>query len=198
LPESRIPTSELNAMKTPLGSFDIAVKASGGQCLIASADETGLANAQASVVYGEAMLTMQGQNQKVAIIAEAARLLRSGGRYGIHELCLVPDELPQETRDLIEHDLTTTIHVGARPLTIPEWHALLTEHGFSITHCVTASMHLLEAPRLIQDEGLGRVLLIALRLLRDGKARARIFAIKNAFRKHGSHLRAITIVRRKP
>jgi cyclopropane fatty-acyl-phospholipid synthase-like methyltransferase len=174
------------------------LKGFGGQCLIASADETGLANAQASVVYGEAMLTMQGQNQKVAIIAEAARLLRPGGRYGIHELCLVPDELPRKTRDLIEHDLTTTIHVGARPLTVPEWRALLTEHGFSITHCATVPMHLLEAPRLIQDEGLGRVLLIAGRLLRDREARARVFAIKNAFRKHGSHLRAITIVGRKP
>jgi hypothetical protein len=76
---------------------------------------------------GEAMLTMQGRNQKVAIIAEAARLLRPGGRYGIHELCLVPDELSREKRDLIEHDLSTTIRVGARPLTIPEWHALLTE-----------------------------------------------------------------------
>jgi len=59
--------------------------------------------------------------------AEAARLLRLGGRCGIHELCLVPDELSREKRDLIEHDLSTTIRVGARPLTIPEWHALLTE-----------------------------------------------------------------------
>jgi hypothetical protein len=38
-------------------------------------------------------------------------------------------------------------------------------------------MHLLQAPRLIQDEGLRRLLLIAGRLLRDGDARARIFAI---------------------
>jgi len=67
------------------------------------------------VVYGEAMLTMQGQNQKVAIIAQAARLLRLGVRYGIRELCLVPDELSREKRDLVEHDLATTIHVGARP-----------------------------------------------------------------------------------
>jgi len=58
-------------------------------------------------------------------------------------------------------------------------------------------MHLLEAPRLIQDEGLGRVLLIAGRLLRDGEARLRVFAMKNVFRKHGPHLRAITIVGRK-
>ena len=76
------------------------LKGFGGQCLIASADETGLANARASVIYGEAMLTMQGQNQKVAIIAEAARLLRPGGRYGIHELCLVPDELPRKRATL--------------------------------------------------------------------------------------------------
>ena len=67
------------------------------------------------MVYGEAMLTMQGQNQKVAIIAQAARLLRLGGRYGIRELCLVPDELSREKRDLVEHDLATTIHVGTRP-----------------------------------------------------------------------------------
>ena len=166
----------------------------GHQCLIGSAEETGLPNAQASVVYGEAMLTMQGQRQKAAIITEAARLLRPGGRYGIHERCLVPNELSREARDLIEHDLTTTIHVGARPLTITEWHALLTENGLSITHCATAPMHLLELPGLVQDEGLGRVLLIAGRLLRDGKARARVFAMKNAFRKHASHLRAITIV----
>ena len=166
----------------------------GHQCLIGSAEETGLPNAQASVVYGEAMLTMHGQRQKAAIIAEAARLLRPGGRYGIHELCLVPNELSREARDLIEHDLTTTIHVGARPLTIPEWHALLTENGFRITGCATAPMHLLEVPRLIQDEGYGRVVLMATRLLRDSKARARVFAIKSVFRKHGSHLRAIVIV----
>jgi SAM-dependent methyltransferase len=170
----------------------------GRQCLIGSAEQTGLANAQASVVYGEAMLTMQGHHQKAAIVAEAARLLRPGGRYGIHELCLVPDDLRRETRDLIEHDLTTTIHVGARPLTSPEWQALLTEHGFSITHCATMPMHLLEVSRLIQDEGLGRVLLIAARLLRDDQARTRVSAMKRVFRKHSPDLRAITIIGRRP
>jgi phospholipid N-methyltransferase len=63
------------------------LQAPGQKCLVASADATGLANAWASVIYGEAMLTMQGQHQKTAIVAEAARLLRPGGRYGIHELC---------------------------------------------------------------------------------------------------------------
>jgi hypothetical protein len=167
------------------------------QCLVASADATGLANAQASVIYGEAMLTMQGQRQKAAIVTEAARLLCPGGRYGIHELCLVPEELTLETRALIEHDLTTTIHVGARPLTVPEWRALLTDHGFKVTLCATALMRLLEVPQLLKDEGLFRSLLIASRLLGDKEARSRVLAMRAVFRRHSSHLRAITITARK-
>ena len=170
----------------------------GGRCFVASADETGLGNAQASVVYGEAILTMQGQNRKLAIIAEARRLLRPGGRYGIHELCLVPDELPRKTRDLIEHDLARTIHVGARPLTTSEWRELLIGQGFEIEFCSTAPMHLLELPRLIRDEGLWRALLIASRLFRGADVRARMLAMKEVFRRHGPHLRAITVVGRKP
>jgi len=123
--------------------------------------------------------------------------LRPGGRYGIHELCLVPDELPRDTRDLIEHDLARTIQVGARPLTVREWRELLIEQGFEIAFCSTAPMHLLELPRLIRDEGLWRVLLIASRLFRDPDARARMLAMKEVFRRHGPHLRAVTIVGRK-
>jgi Methyltransferase domain len=167
------------------------------RCIVASAEDTGLADAQASVVYGEAMLTMQGERQKAAIISEAARLLRAGGQYGIHELCLVPDDIPQERRDLLEHDLSATIHVGARPLTVSEWRTLLTDHGFSTRLCVTAPMHLLEAPRLIQDEGLFRTLLIASRLLRDKDARSRVLAMRTVFRRYSAHLRAIVITARK-
>ena len=39
--------------------------------------------------------------------------------------------------------------------------------------------------------------LLLRRLLRDGEARARVSAMKNAFQKRGPHLRAITIVGRK-
>ena len=39
------------------------------------------------------MLSMQPATTKARIAAEAARLLVPGGRYGIHELCLVPDDI---------------------------------------------------------------------------------------------------------
>ncbi len=55
-------------------------------CLIGTAEQTGLPDQSGTVVYGEAMLTMQGAEQKARIVAEAFRLLKPGGRYGIHEL----------------------------------------------------------------------------------------------------------------
>jgi hypothetical protein len=163
-------------------------------CLVGTAEQTGLPTGQASVVYGEAMLTMQGLRQKAAIIQEAARLLRTSGRYGIHELCLVSETLPRETRDKIERDLSTTIHVGARPLTIPEWQQLLKDHGFEIALCSVVPMRLLEVDQLVKDEGLGRALLIAKRLLSDGTTRARVLAMREVFRKHRDHLRAVAMV----
>ena len=95
------------------------------RCIAGTAEATGLADATASVVYGEAMLSMQMAPAKAKIIAEAARLLRPGGRYGIHELCLIPDDVDQSIRDAIQHEMSDDIHVGVRPLTEREWCELL-------------------------------------------------------------------------
>ena len=50
------------------------------QCIVGTAEQTGLPNCVASVVYGEAMLSMQTAATKSRIVAEAARLLTPGGR----------------------------------------------------------------------------------------------------------------------
>lgn len=57
------------------------------ECVVGNALDTGLPDQSATVVYGEAMLTMQTQETKRQIVREAYRLLKSGGRYGIHEMC---------------------------------------------------------------------------------------------------------------
>ena len=103
-----------------------------GKVVVADAAETGLPDGSADVVIGEAMLTMQGDKAKRAIVAEAFRVLRPGGRYAIHELGLTPDEIPQDTKDDIRRDLARSIKVNARPLTAQEWAGLLTDAGFEV------------------------------------------------------------------
>ncbi|MGV8024896.1 SAM-dependent methyltransferase, partial [Mycobacterium kansasii] len=83
-------------------------------------------------VVGEAMLTMQGDAAKQAIVAEAARVLRPGGRYAIHELALIPDTVSEEISTEIRQGLARSIKVNARPLTIAEWSKLLAEHGLVV------------------------------------------------------------------
>jgi hypothetical protein len=163
-----------------------------------TAERTGLADGAATVVYGEAMLTMQPPETKARIVGEAYRLLAPGGRYGIHELCLLPDGLPDALRDEVVAALGGTIRVGSRPLTPTGWRGLLTQQGFVITAEHTAPMHLLEPQRLIQDEGLGRAAKIVLNIVRDPTARRRIWAMRRAFRRYRQHLGAISLVATRP
>jgi hypothetical protein len=164
------------------------------KCVCGSADHTGLAPGTASVVYGEAMLTMQGPVQKERIIREACRLLQPGGRYGIHELCFTPDDLDEQIKSEVQNKLMETIRVGARPLTVAEWRALLEEEGFEVRHESLAPMHLLEPARLLRDEGLLGTGRFIWNVLRDSDARARVRTMRGVFRKYEAHMAAIMLV----
>ncbi|HOL70481.1 MAG TPA: methyltransferase domain-containing protein [Bryobacteraceae bacterium] len=168
------------------------------KCLNATAERTGLPSACASALYGEAMLSMQTPEQKRRIVQEAFRLLRPGGRYGIHELCAVPDDLPASVLKEMERRMSLSIHVGVRLLTSPGWRALLEECGFIVEWEARAPMHLLEPRRVLRDEGLRRTLKILFNMIRDGEARARVREMRGLFRSFGDHLSAISLVARKP
>lgn len=169
------------------------------RCVQGNAAQTGLPSESADVVYGEAMLTMQIESQKQSIAAEAHRVLRSGGRYAIHELGLMPDDLDEELKASIMKDVSEAIHVGARPLTVSEWRNTLESAGFTIdaTTCVTAPMHLLEPRRVIADEGVFGTARILFNVLRTPAARKRILAMRRVFRRYEVHLCAVTMVGRK-
>lgn len=164
------------------------------RCVVANAERTGLPEGSASVVYGEAMLTMQTAETKRRIISEARRLLGDGGRYAIHELCLTPDGIDDEVRAAIERELSRVVHVGVRPLTAVEWRALLEAHGFEIQTAIEAPMRLLEPARVVRDEGLLGAIRFAFNVLRDPDVRSRVRAMRRVFRSHAPHLTAITLV----
>ena len=164
----------------------------------ANAAQSTLPNAYANKVYGEAMLTMQPLEQKKAIIAEAFRILKSGGYYGIHELGIAPDSVSEEIKEDIYRELSETIRVHARPMTAMEWTTLLEEQGFKIIKVAHNPMLLLERSRMIQDEGWLRVLLITFNLLRFPGIRKRVKKMKECFRNHQDNLDAVAIIAQKP
>lgn len=169
-----------------------------GDVRTADASDTGLPDGCADVVIGEAMLTMQTDHAKAAIIAEAVRLLRPGGRYAIHELGLTPDDLPGEVKTDVRQALARSIKVNARPLTMREWERLLTEQGLVVDRTRTAPMALLQPRRLVSDEGLGGALRFGRNLLTNPGARKRVLAMRKTFRTHRKSINAVALIAHKP
>ncbi len=131
--------------------------------------------------------------QRLFMAREASRLLRSGGRYGIHEMCLSSDGLNESAKRDTERALTGVVHHGVRPLAILEWRALLESEGFEIQSVETASMSLLEPGRLIRDEGLVGALRFVWNLLRDSEARQRVLEMRAVFHSQRRQLGAVCI-----
>ncbi|MFD4353665.1 methyltransferase domain-containing protein [Nocardia sp. NPDC058518] len=169
-----------------------------GTVTTGDAADTGLAASSADAVIGEAMLTMQTDPHKSAIIAEAFRVLRPGGRYAIHELALTPDDLDGGIKTEIRKALARSIKVNARPLTRAEWTDLLTAGGFEIETVTFAPMALLRPRRVLADEGLLGTARIVRNVLRDRSARQRVLAMRATFNTHRRALVAIAVVARKP
>src|SRR6202171_5519418 len=167
------------------------------RCVLGLAENTGLDDTAATVVYGEAMLSMQTPQQKARIVREAHRLLKPGGRYGIHELCLIPNDLDENIKLEIQNELSSVIHHGIRPLTITEWQRLLEAEGFSVQTQAQAPMHLLEPWRLIQDEGILGALRFAFNLLCNRDARRRVVGMRQVFRKYRENLAVVMFVGQK-
>lgn len=154
----------------------------------------GIGEGTATVVLGEAILTMQTEESKQAVVSEAYRLLKSGGRYGIHEIALQPDTIDEDLRARISGELSREIHVGARPLTSKEWTGLLTGAGFKIETILEMPMHMLNVSRVVRDEGVLGTARIAFNVATTPNAARRIAGMRNIFTRYHGNLSAIGIV----
>jgi SAM-dependent methyltransferase len=173
------------------------LKGDNQKVVMGHAEETGLPSSSATVVYGEAMLSMQPPHTKSRIVREACRLLRPAGRYAIHELCLVPDDITDAVKDEIHQSLSDAIHAGVRPLTVAEWRELLEGEGLTVKAQAQTPMHLLEPRRLVQDEGLFGAIRFVWNVVRHKEARRRVLAMRGVFRKYRDHLAAVMLVGQK-
>ena len=165
--------------------------------VVASASETTLPDSYATKVYGEAMLSMQNDKNKREIIKEAARILKPGGLYGIHELSLYPNDVNDTIKREIFSDISKAIQVQARPLTVKEWTDMLEAEGFKVITVASNPMHLVRPKRILQDEGFFRTLKIIFNILTHSDLRSRVKVMRKVFDKHEDHLNAISIVAQK-
>jgi ubiquinone/menaquinone biosynthesis C-methylase UbiE len=163
-------------------------------CVVADARTPELPDHSATVIYGEAMLTMQPDQLKEQIMREAHRMLQPGGRYAIHEMSLQPDDLSSELKDTIHKDISRAIRVNARPLTVEEWRGLLERNGFRVLEVHTAPMHLLRVKRVIADEGVLGTLKIGYRCLTRAGALKRVSSMRQAFMRYEENLGAVSII----
>lgn len=170
------------------------IKGDSRKIIIGNASKSTLEDNTYDKVYGEAMLTMHTDAQKSEIIREAYRILKPGGRYGIHEIELTPNDISAEEKNNVQKDLAKVIKVNARPLTESEWTALLESEGFEVVKVEKNPMHLLEKKRMIDDEGVFRAMKIAFNILTHKQARKRIRSMRSIFRKHKNSMNSISIV----
>ena len=197
---ARHPSSYHGVDPNPEGRDQVAAildKHPGAEYVVADAAATGLPAASADLVVGEAMLTIQSDEHKREIVAEAVRLLAPGGRYAIHELALRGDRSPAEL-EAARKELSRTIRVGPRPLPLEAWKDLLTDAGLVVEWTGTAPMHLLEPGRLVQDEGLLGAARFWRNVRRTPGARDRVRAMRQAFQLQGELLSAVGMVARRP
>nr|WP_294898713.1 class I SAM-dependent methyltransferase [uncultured Pedobacter sp.] len=166
--------------------------------IIADVAGSDLSDNSASKVYGEAMLTMHADPRKAAIIAEAYRILKPGGLYGIHELGLNSEGFSDEQIASIQKELALVSHVNARPLSIEEWKKMLEKQGFKVLSVDKSEMLLLQLSRMIADEGIKNFLKIIFNLISHPKERKRVFELRKVFNKHRKNLNAVAIVAQKP
>lgn len=194
------PRSYVGAEKDPDAARNVEriVGESGGQVRVVDAAETGLPDGSADVVIGEALLSMQGDAAKNAIVAEVTRVLRPGGRYAIHELALTPNTIDDAVKSDIQQSLAASIRVNARPLTVSEWMQLLSDHELVVDAVSTAPMALLEPRRVIADEGVFGTLRFVKNLLLHRDARRRVLAMRRTFRARREQLAGVGILAHKP
>lgn len=131
---------------------------------------------------------------KRRIVREARRLLKRGGRYAIHEMCLVGDDLDEDRKQEINRALSRTIHVGVRPLSVSEWRNLMQAEGFEVEVETRSPMHLLEPKRLLSDEGVKGTLGFIWNMVRDRESRERVLMMRRVFRRYQSNLAAVMLI----
>lgn len=155
-------------------------------------DATGLDDGAATVVAADALLCTMAPEARAGVLAEIARLLRSGGRVALCEPALPAGAAPDpELAALLGEAGLHLVDAGG-------WRSELGEAGLVVTGSLDRPLRP-SAPRALMREAGPRTVLGAVRgLARDRSAAAAARAAARALDEFAPSLRAVAVVAERP
>jgi Methyltransferase domain len=154
-------------------------------------EATGLPEGSASVVVVDGLLSALPDPAKAAVLAEAARLLPSGGRLGLHELAVAPSEDGEPPAD-----------VGGgpwlHPLTPDGWREVVRAARFVPTGSRTAPLETPLVRDLMRDAGPRTALSLVRELALDQGLRRHAERVRAALQVEARRLRGVVVVAERP
>jgi SAM-dependent methyltransferase len=168
-----------------------ALKGPGREVVRAPLDATGLAEDSATVVIAEALLSTLDDGEARAVLEEARRVLRPGGRVALHELA--PADGPEDPE--VAADLAAA---GLHPRPVAEWRALAEGAGLVVVGSL-AGRFAPPAPReLMRAAGPRTALRVTREIARDGGLRSAVTATRQMLERRGVALRSALVVAEVP
>jgi SAM-dependent methyltransferase len=168
-----------------------AVRGPGRDVLRAAVDTTGLEEASASVVATAALLSTLDDEGARAVLAEARRVLRPGGRIALHELAPAPEGVDPEAAEALAA-------VGVVPRSEAALRALAEGAGFVVIGSLTGRLEPRQPRELMREAGPRTALQATREIARDGELRRAATASRRALERAELSLRSALVVAEVP
>lgn len=167
------------------------------------AESTGLPDDSASVIFGECLLTPLSPFRVRAVIREAVRLLSPGGRFGVHELCLIPHPTWDDSLDAaraadVQAELDERAGEGLYPQTEAGWRRAIEDAGLVVTATRTGPVEPPTLRTLARDLGPRGFTESLGRMGRNASAAQRLRGLSYCMARHEADLGAIAIIAERP
>jgi len=158
----------------------------------APVDETGLEDGSATVVVADALLGTLSGDGRAAVLAEAARLLRSGGRVALHDITGAAGAAGDGA---LRRDLES---VGLSLLGVDSWRVALEAAGLVVVGSIAGPLDLPVQRDLMREAGPRTAVGITREVALDASVRGPALAAREVLARHAPSLRSVVLVAEVP
>lgn len=162
----------------------------GREVLEAAPHATGLPDGEASVVVIDALLSTLDPEGRAAVLAEAARVLRPGGRVVAHELAPASGADDEALGRIAAAGLTPVDEAGRR--------AEAEAAGLVVVGALTGPLDLPAPHHMLREAGPRAALRITRTIAQDGAVRGPALAARRALERDALALRSVIVVGEMP